>query len=343
MQSFAIGPNQAGQRLDKYLRKLLPMAGTGFLYKMLRKKNITLNGKRAEGGEFLAVGDRVCLFFSEETYGKFSGRTERGETGLKTESLEGGLGEKAEYLRAYRSLSHIAVVYEDSHILILDKPAGVLTQKARPGDVSLNEWLIGYLLEKGSIDPEEFRTFRPSVCNRLDRNTSGLVLCGKSLPGLQYLSRCIRDRSIRKFYRTICAGRLKEPVRLKGYLTKDGERNQVRISSDPEGGSIETFCRPLKTGDGFTLLEVELITGKPHQIRAHLAGIGYPLIGDRKYGNAGINETMGREFGLKYQLLRACRVEFPETEEPAGAALSGKRIEAPLDKQFAHIEERLLQ
>lgn len=343
MQLITIGQNQAGQRLDKFLHKLLPQAGTGFLYKMLRKKNITLNGKKAEGLEILALGDQVRLFFAQETYEKFSGQLED------------------QYERAYKELKGIRVVYEDDHVLILNKPAGVLTQKARPGDISLNEWMIGYLLEHEEYFERELESFRPSVCNRLDRNTSGLVLCGKSLPGLQYLTKCIKLRNVRKFYRTICAGELFRETLIKGYLVKDPKRNRVHIIPEEEkaavtegdesladetgictpGDEIETAYRPVKTRDGYTLLEVELITGKPHQIRAHLASLGHPLIGDFKYGDLQINKRFKNQYGLQHQLLHAFRVELPLTNEPAGIHLSGKSITVPCPELFVRIQDEL--
>ena len=348
MQSVTIGGNQAGQRLDKFLHKYLPNAGTGFLYKMLRKKNITLNGRRAQGCELLVRGDLVCFYFSSETFARFSGAD--GASG------PGSADGMREYRRAFRELAGIRVVYEDSHVLILDKPFGILTQKADGADLSLNEWMIGYLLEQDPGLERELAGFRPSVCNRLDRNTSGLVLCGKTLPGLQFLSRCIRERSVKKFYRTVCVGRLEREALLKGYLYKDRERNRVQVDAagtgpDARGESvrgepgrgeyIETAYRPICTGREHTLLEVELITGKPHQIRAHLAAEGHPIIGDQKYGDRRINREMRERFGLQHQLLRAFRVEFASTQEPAGRGLSGQVICAPRSELFENIQRGL--
>ena len=367
MQSVTIGPNYAGQRLDKFLRKFLPQAGTGFLYKMLRKKNITLNGRKAEGSELLTQGDEVCFFFSPETFAKFAGNP-HGDTRLPDERL-------SEYRAAYGSLKDIHVIHEDEHILILDKPAGVLTQKAAAGDLSLNEWMIGYLLAEDPDFEKELAGFRPSVCNRLDRNTSGLVLCGKSLPGLQYLSRCIKERSIRKFYRTICLGQLWESALVKGYLMKDEGKNKVRVDAGDDravegsaaengtvkrsamdrsdatgrivdcsavkGAYIETAYKPLRVGEHHTLLDVELITGKPHQIRAHLASTGHPLIGDRKYGDQRINHALQEQYGLRHQLLHAFQVIFPESSEPAGMNVSGKSFSAACPKLFVRLQEGL--
>lgn len=315
MRQVTISPNQAGQRLDKFLHKYLPQAGTGFLYKMLRKKNITLNAKKAEGKELLREGDVVAFFLAEETLKSFRGND--------TDS------ESAVCRRAFEVFGNaVSVAYEDSDIAALNKPAGILTQKAKEDDLSLNEWLIGYLLETDAITAEELSTFRPSVCNRLDRNTSGLVLCGKTLAGAQKLSSMLKDRILSKYYRTICVGELVEESVLEGCLSKDEKSNRVRItrqSAQKNQGSegvktlktdyIKTVCRPVSAVNGFTLLEVELITGKPHQIRAHLASIGHPIAGDYKYGDRRVNDRLKAEFGLESQLLHAGRVLFPDGRE----------------------------
>ena len=180
MRTFTIGANEAGQRFDKYLHKLLPEAGNSFLYKMLRKKNITLNNGKAQGNELLNSGDTVNIFFAEETFLKFAGNHAPEQDGQDN-------GVVTEYRKAYETLnSHKrkpVVLLETPDFLLADKPAGILTQKSVPEDSSMNEWLIGYLLETGAITAKQLATFHPSVCNRLDRNTSGLVLCGKSLAG----------------------------------------------------------------------------------------------------------------------------------------------------------------
>lgn len=367
MQSVTIERNQAGQRLDKFLRKLMPAAGTGFLYKMLRKKNITLNGKRAEGGEILTVGDNLSFFFSLETFAKMTGRG-TGEAQPSQEpgrDWEASRAPAAEYIRAYHTLSGsgISVLYEDDDLLIADKPAGILTQKASASDISLNEWLIGYLLEKGSISPEELYTFKPSVCNRLDRNTSGIVLCGKSLAGSQYLSCCIREKRLRKIYRTVCVGEISKELTLRGYLKKDPLKNKVQINlktpsaenalnAEASQNYIETICRPLAVSGGYTLLEVNLITGKTHQIRAHLAGIGHPLIGDAKYGDPKVNRYFRERFNLQYQLLHAYRAELPDMENAdmedadaaavdAESAKTWKTFLAPYPRIFLEITKKL--
>lgn len=296
MKEFTIGINEANQRMDKYLKKLLPNAPMSFLYRMLRKKNITYNGKKAGGNEMLREGDQVKLFLSDETFLKFS-------------QDEDVLFEEYESLRKL-PMKGLEVVYEDEDILVADKPYNMLSQKAKAEDLSANEYLLGYLIRGGTLQLEDFGTFRPSVCNRLDRNTTGLILMGKSLKGAQELSEALRSRSIRKFYRAVAAGRVDEEAHLSGYLLKDEGGNRVTILEDERPGAsyIETEYQPVAHGAGCTLLEVHLITGKTHQIRAHLASIGHPIIGDFKYGDARINE----DFQVKHQLLHAYRLEFAD-------------------------------
>ena len=161
MYQKEITDREAGQRLDKYLHRLLPEAGSSFLYKMLRKKNITLNGKKADGSEKITAGDMVTVYFAAETLARFMGESE---------------SERTAYDLAYEKLTGITILYEDEHILLADKPAGILSQKADKTDLSLNEWLIGHLLHSKAISQEDLKAFKPSVCNRLDRNTSGIVL-----------------------------------------------------------------------------------------------------------------------------------------------------------------------
>lgn len=332
MQLLTIGKNQAGQRLDKYLKKALPNAGTGFLYKMLRKKNITLNGKKAEGKEILAQGDEIKCFFSEETYTSL----------CRSQTSE----ELVVYRKSYEHLKDISVIYEDNDILLLNKPVGILSQKAKPEDLSLNEWLIGHLLTTKAITETDLATFHPSVCNRLDRNTSGIVLCGKTLAGSQALGQIIKDRSVKKYYQTVCKGKILQESTLEGYLCKDEKTNTVRVFSEKpqqadDAAYIRTIYTPKAVSGEYTLLRVELVTGKTHQIRAHLASTGHPLIGDTKYGDAKLNRRMQTNFSLHHQLLHAGMVCFPEREDGPLAKVSGKVFTAPLPDKFAAILQAL--
>ena len=321
MKQFIIDENEAGQRFDKYLAKLLKEAPKSFFYKMLRKKNITLNGKKATGNEKLSQGDEVKLFLSDETFEKFCGQQ-----------------------KVARAVCKLDIVYEDKHVLLINKPVGMLSQPDDSGADSLVEYLIGYLLEQGVVTEESLKTFKPSVCNLLDMNTSGIVAAGKTLAGLQELSALFHDRTMHKDYLCITDGVIKDEKYIKGYLHKDKKCNKVEIYSSPreDAQPIETRYTPLGDNGRVTLLKVRLVTGRPHQIRAHLASIGHPIIGDGKYGKASQNRIYRETYQLKHQLLHAYRMEFPQMRGTL-QELSGKVYLAKVPELFYHIlkEEHL--
>lgn len=320
MQQIVIGENEAGQRMDKFLRKFMPLAPASFFYKMLRKKNITLNGKKAEGKEKLAGGDVISFYLADET---ISGFRENG-TDVK------------EYEEAYRRLKGIQVVYEDEHIVIMNKPAGILSQKAEQEDLSLNEWMIGYLLAHGHLDSGQLSTYRPSICNRLDRNTRGLVIGARSLAGSQEMNRLISSRKIRKYYRMLVKGPVEKEEILEGFLVKDERNNTVHLvssGSGEKGDYIKTRYYPIRRFADRTLVEAELITGKSHQIRIHMASTSHPLLGDYKYGDRKWNDKYKKQHGVSSQLLYACRLEFPEMEPPF-EKLDKKIFEIPYPVEF---------
>lgn len=309
MKLIEVQEQDGNQRLDKLLSRYLKEAPKGFLYKMLRKKNITLNGKKADGSEKLKPGDQIRIFLSDETYAKFAGSVDSTARRYPVTSLD--------------------ILHEDEHVLFINKPCGMLTQKAQPSDVSLNEYVLGYLQQSGQWSGAGEGSFRPSVCNRLDRNTSGIVICGKTLAGLQQMARVLKDRSLHKYYQCLVSGRMEEPRRIEGYLWKDPSANRVKILKDgcPEALPIVTEYRPLKLYRDATLLEVCLITGRSHQIRAHLASVGHPIVGDYKYGDRKVNERYKKAWGLQSQLLHAWRLKLPELEAPL-QNLSGKTVTA---------------
>ncbi len=325
MKEIVITASEEGQRLDRVLQRYLKEASSGFLYKMLRKKNITLNGRKADGSEKLQDGDVIRLFFSDETLHKFTG----------------GSGE------ASYPVTDLKILYEDTHILLINKRAGMLSQKAAVTDVSLNEYAIGYLLREGAVTQESLALVKPSVCNRLDRNTSGIVAVGKTQTGLRELSAMFRDRSLHKYYQALVLGDMKEEALVPGILLKDEKSNTVRVQNTPSpegdaGDAILTRYIPVRhreDADGrhaLTLLEAELITGKSHQIRAQLSSLGHPIVGDPKYGNSRRNDYFRREYGLKGQLLHAGKLIFPKMEGPL-QNLSGKTFSAPLPEVFAQV------
>ena len=308
MKLITVHKQEEGQRLVKLLGAYLKEAPNSFFYKMLRKKNITLNGKKADGTEKLKCGDEIRLFLSDETYEKFAGKVQPKEK---------------------FPMAKLNIVYEDSNVILINKPAGMLSQKSVPSDVSLNEYLLGYLEKSGQWKQEESKAFRPSVCNRLDRNTSGMVICGKSMAGLQQMAALLKDRSLHKYYLCLVKGVMTESQHLEGYLLKDENSNQVKIfQKETEGAAhIITEYEPLYTEGETTLLKVTLVTGKSHQIRAHLSSIGHPIIGDPKYGDRKVNAFFRETHGIKNQMLHAWKLTFPELAEPLDN-LSEKSFEA---------------
>lgn len=315
MKEIRITKNEENQRLDKFLLKYMNKASKGFLYKMLRKKRIKYNGGRAEGSELLKAGDTLQLYLAEETISSFM--------------------EEKTVAEAKR---HFAIVYEDDDILVVSKPAGLLTHPEKSSDKdTLIDQILYYLYQKGQYLPEADSSFTPALCNRLDRNTSGIVIAGKTLKGVQAVNETIRSHKLDKYYLTLVAGEIREAGEITAYLTKDEEKNQVRISKrEGSGKKTMTKYRPLACAKGYTLLEIHLITGKTHQIRAHMQSIGHPVVGDRKYGSEHSNQKFREEYALSNQFLHAIRVEWKEKEDPLGY-LYGKEMTAPLPKTLQEI------
>ncbi len=316
MKEYTIGPNEAGQRFDKYLAKCMSKAPKSFFYKMMRKKNITLNKKKAAGNEILSEGDVVRIFVSDETFEMFSDVSE-----------------------VQTALGNLDILYEDSDLVLVNKPVGMLSQPDKSKEASLVEYLNGYLLANSRITKEQLQTFHPSVVNRLDRNTSGIVACGCSLAGLQDLSEMFRKRTLHKFYLCLVEGVLLKEMKLQGYLKKDNEKNQVIIRQKEFAGAsyVETRYRPIQNDGIHTLLEVELLTGKTHQIRAHLASIDHPIVGDFKYNHIEKSRRFAKEAGLTSQFLHAWRLELPRDCKRLSPELSGRTFTAPLPQIFQQV------
>ena len=309
MREWKIGKNDAGQRLDKFLTKALPSLPTSLLYKSLRTKKIKRNRKRAEGNEILEEGDTLQLFLKEE----FFPDAEEGED-------------------LSRVRTDLQVVYEDGNILILDKRPGVTVHEDDEGNTNtLLLHLQAYLFQKGEYDPRREQSFAPALCNRIDRNTGGMVIAAKNAEALREMNEKIRLRRIEKYY--LCAvhgAPSPAEATLTAFLVKNEKTKEVKIYDRPipNGKTVKTRYRTLKVKDGLALLEVELLTGRTHQIRAHLAHVGHPLLGDGKYGH----NKEDRERGYKYQALYSQRLVFPP--DPASSLLSyldGKEFRIPYE------------
>ncbi len=317
MKEYLITPADEGQTLLKYLEKVLPGAGGGVFFKALRKKNIVINGAKATGREKLKNGDSVRVFFSDEVIEKFGPRRSKAENGPKIKNTDEKQFKKA-------------VIFEDDNILIVNKWDNILSQPDGGMEPSLNDLLTHYLK-----DIVKVYAVKPSVCNRLDRNTTGLVLCGKTQKGLKLLSDVLKDRSLKKYYYAVCLGEINNSLSLKGYLYKDSKENRAVITDNSENkdaSPVQTDVEPvsrLKIKDNiFTLVKVHLITGKPHQIRAHMLKAGHPVMGDIKYYTEE-SLRLSKELDIKRQMLHAYKVEFPKIKGDL-SYLSGKVFEVPV-------------
>lgn len=368
MREINVSTNEAGQRLDKLLRKYLKNANTSFIYKMLRKKNIVLNDKKAEGKEILNLGDSVKMYFSEETFATMTGRSGQNSEGADTnrtaaantsakraypasdqtsstgksnaQTYRNGSSRNTSERREKRAFDvegfRKHIVYEDENLLVLNKPSGWLSQSDASGLPSVNERCLQYLMATGALTEAQLQTFKPGIANRLDRNTSGLILFGKTLPALQALATLLRDRTMEKYYLAIVYGDIDHAQRIDGYLAKNERTNRVEIRPQPfpDAVAIHTAYEPLKRSAEYTVLKVHLITGKTHQIRAHLRAIGHPIIGDPKYGRKDANAYYRTHGGVKSQLLHAWELHFPEKLDGPLQNLAGQTITAEPPKDF---------
>lgn len=326
MKEIMITNGEANQRLDKYLFKYFNAAPKSLIYKLLRKKRIKLNGKKAEGGEILAEGNAICFYLAPDT---MDGMMAEREAPVQTKAPD--------------------IVYEDENILILNKPAGLLSHPENADDKdTLIDRVLYYLYKKQAYRTEKASTFVPALCNRLDRNTSGLVLCGKNLAAVQEINRLIAQRSVDKYYLTLAKGAVMAPGTLTGLHSKDAAANRAIIrvaassaaASDVDGKEAVTAYEPVRRGESATLLRVKLITGKTHQIRAHLASIGHPVLGDPKYGDKTLNAWLKKEYGVSRQLLHSDTVVFHVDAGPL-CYLDGKAYRADPDRLFARLRDAL--
>ena len=323
MREYSVDSTAAGMSLIKYLNRVLPSAPSSLLYAQLRKKNINLNRKKAKGTEKLNAEDKIQVYFSDETIAKFSGGSD-------------ALGDASFSKAGYEDIdfSDITVLYENDDIIAIDKPAGVLSQSDEPGGISLNEKLIAFLLNRKAVSMESLGVFKPSVCNRLDRNTSGIVLCSKTLKGARFLGEELKERSADKYYECIVMGHFDKDGIRENYLTKDEAANQVKISDKPVSEASVSIATgyecidTMKTQAGeISLVRAKLITGKSHQIRAQLSYLGHPITGDPKYGDPKFNREMKRIYGTDRQLLHAKKVVLSD----------GTVIESKLPEDFIKV------
>ena len=314
MRELKIGKNDAGQRLDKFITKALDLP-TSLLYKSIRLKKIKVNRKRAEISQKLCEGDTVQCFIAEEFFKKSD-----------TPPTLANITPK------------IAVIYEDENIILVSKRPGVSVHEDEEGGINnLITHIQAYLYGKGEYSPEDEQSFAPALCNRIDRNTAGIVIAAKNAEALRVMNEKIKLREIDKFYLAAVHGRPNpDSALLTGYLIKDEKNNTVRVydKNPPRGAKdIRTKYRVIASKGELSLIEVELLTGRTHQIRAHMAHIGHPLLGDGKYG---VNRE-DRARGYKYQALCSYKLRFAfdtERESTTLDYLSGKEFTVPKEEIY---------
>ena len=317
MRELKICKNDAGQRLDKFITKSLDLP-MSLLYKSIRLKKIKVNRKRAEASQKLEEGDTVQCFLADEFF-------EKGKKNGFSETPE----HTAEQLS--RMSAKLDIVYEDENILLVNKPQGLSVHEDESSKSNtLISYIQSYLYSKGEYDPDSELSFAPALCNRIDKNTSGIVIAAKSAAALRIINEKIKLREIRKFYLAAVHGiPEKKEATLRGYLLKDPKTNTVRVydKNPPKAAKeIITKYRVIAKNADSSLVEVELMTGRTHQIRAHMAHIGHPLLGDGKYG---VNR-LDRERGYKYQALCSYKLIFTfETDAEELNYLRGKEFSIP--------------
>ena len=307
MRELTIGKNDAGQRVDRFVSKALPLLPPALLQKYIRLKRIKVNGGRAQRDQRLREGDVLQLYINDEFFDK-----------PREDNL---------FLTLFRP--SLDIVYEDENLMLLNKRPGLVVHADETEKVNtLINHIQAYLYQKREWNPRWENAFTPALCNRIDRNTGGIVIAAKNAETLRIINQKIRDREIDKRYLCITLGRPRPPEgEVSCFLLKDEQKKQVSVYHRPVPGgkSAATLYKTLRTAGGLSLVECELLTGRTHQIRAHMASIGCPILGDSKYGN----NTANRELKLKYQALCAWELTMPHFNQPDFEFLSGKTFHAP--------------
>ncbi len=320
MITITITEDEENQRVDRFLKKYLKSAPLSHIYKLIRK-DVKLNGKRTDENRILCKGDVLTLYLDAEVL----------ET-LKAKD------------KNRQAKKQFTVLYEDENLLAVDKPMGLLTHgDSQEKKNHLTNQVISYLIEKGDYLPSSSKTFVPAPVNRLDRNTTGIVLFGKNYKALQCLNQMMREEDfIHKYYLAIVSGQMKKDLYLKDKMEKDTQRNKVQLIKDfdnSKGKVMETIARPIKYKNGHTLVEVEILTGRTHQIRVHLSSAGFPIKGDSKYGHRGYGKSSFAS-DSSTQLLHAYRLTFTNSLEPL-ENLKGLEVKSSLPLHFQEVYDKI--
>jgi 23S rRNA pseudouridine955/2504/2580 synthase len=308
-----IGANEAGQRTDKFMRKVLGDVPLSRIYKAFRKGDIRVNGNKINEKHSLVEGDIV-------------------ETKYITSDVK-----KEEFKRIENKLK---ITFEDENILMVEKWPGVLVHAdKKDGEPTLTDYVLSYLFDKGDYRPENEITFTPAPCNRLDRNTSGIVMFGKNFKSLKLLNEMIRERNVQKFYMALVRGRIKDGI-YEGYIHKNEDANisQVYDVEMPDTKKIAMEVKTLESCGTFSLIDIDLLTGRSHQLRAHLSHLGHAIVGDSKYGDKKINNFFINKYGLNYQYLYAYKATFKNCPEDL-SYMENKTVAESLPPVFKKIKK----
>ena len=317
MIKLVVSGKENGQTLEKYVRKVLSEAPLSFIYKLFRKKDIKVNGHWEKEKFIINENDEVSIYITDEQLDEFKKKVKE----VTSSNISNW------------------IIYEDKNILIINKPRGMIVQKDDTGDVALDEMVISYLINKGEYDPSKDLGYTPAPSHRLDRNTAGLIVFGKNIETLRYLSKIMSDKNlIEKKYLTLVVGNIEKEGEIVAPLEKNSKSGKVYVS---ESGKVAiTRYKPIKNLDGFTLVEVQLLTGRTHQIRVRFAYINHPVVGDSKYEDFNLNKEIENKYHFKNQFLVSYSLRFNKLEEPL-KYLNNKSFRIDLPKELEELLYKL--
>lgn len=313
MISFIIKKEEEGQTLEKFVKKVLSEAPLSFIYKLFRKKDVKVNGHWQDKKYLISNGEEISIYITDSQLEEFKRQVES---------------------KQVEDISNW-IIYEDENILLVNKPRGVLVQKNSEDSNALDEMVISYLINKGEYNPNKNLGYKPAPAHRLDRNTAGIVVFGKNIATLRYLSEALNDKSvISKRYLALVKGEISKDGEINVPLLKNSKSQRVSVSN--EGKPSITRYKVVETFKGYTLLEVELLTGRTHQIRVHMAYINHPVVGDSKYGDYELNKEIESKYGFKNQFLDAYQLDFHKLNNPL-KYLSGRSFKISLNDEFLNL------
>lgn len=317
MKTYIVGEFDSNQTLEKYVKKVLPDAPLSVIYKLFRKKDVKVNGHWQDKKYVISSGEEIAIYLSDAQLEEF----------------------KRKKVESSASLVKDWIIYEDDNVLLINKPRGVLVQKAKDDDIALDSMVISYLIEKKEYDPNVNRGYTPAPAHRLDRNTEGIIIFGKNLKTLQYLSTVITDKDkIEKKYLTLVKGKTDN----KGTISVPLLKKQTHVEVDYRlGKEAVTQYKKVKDVGYNSLVEVKLLTGRTHQIRVHFASINHPVIGDSKYGDFKLNKIIEDKYKFKNQFLSAYKLAFHNLQEPL-KNLNNKTFEIKLSNELLDLIESLV-